>query len=150
MKKFIAVRSSYLFAVAIAIGLVILGIEIFKRQLPSHSVPPQFDLSEFTLPNFPVGEKKSLALGIHNTNSFPIRIVGIGGSCGPGGCVEATAFQALLMQPGEKKAVTIEFKAPMKPGPIEAMLVVYYSSMSLRSKDLFVKGNSVDQESRMK
>jgi hypothetical protein len=135
----------FFITVLVAISTAFLSVLNSTRSLKI-VMPPQFDLHEIVLTDFPVDFKKRFDLGIENPNSFAIRIEGIAGSCGPGGCVAPVDFQPLILDPGARKSIILEFKSPPQPRPIETMLIFYFSSETVHYKELLLTGNAVDQQ----
>ncbi|MCU0713442.1 MAG: hypothetical protein MUC43_15390 [Pirellula sp.] len=133
-----------------SLGIVILLIAIWTGQYQpiSTTIPLQFDESEFVQSDFPIREESMLALGIANPNPRSIRVLGIVGSCGKGGCVEAVDFHPFTVGSGGRETVKMEFKSPNEPGPIHVTLVVHYSldSNSVQSQPLVITGNAVDRQ----
>ncbi|MFN3192167.1 MAG: hypothetical protein ACE361_16765 [Aureliella sp.] len=108
------------------------------RQLPfqKQMTPPQMELSEVMLK---FGNKADFSVALQNRNPHPIRIVGIGGSCGLGGCIEPKNFQPCKVEAHGSKSITVALK-PNKPGRFEAELTIYYGVESVRSVSLVVEG----------
>lgn len=114
------------------------GATVSGRPLPSpkQTMPPQFELPEFTLQ---IGGKADFSLDLRNPNSYPIRIVGIAGSCGLGGCVESKDFQPFILEAGASKSISIALESK-KPGLLETVLTIYYARESVQSVKVMVKG----------
>lgn len=114
------------------------GAEVDGRVVPStkQMAPPQFELPEFTLQ---LGKKAEYSLSLRNPNSYPLRIVGIAGSCGLGGCVEPKEFQPCIMDAGASKSITVALTSK-KPGPLETALTIYYGTESVQSVKVLIKG----------
>ncbi len=124
--------------------LVLFAISTSRGLLGRPTLLPKFSPEMFELSDYPCGERSRHVFEITNTNSFPIRIVGIGGNCGPGGCVEPVDFRPFELAAKQRATVTVEFKSPMNPGPIEVSLTVHFSSDRVRSTEVHFSGNSVE------
>lgn len=131
-------------AFAIAIVSVLLATVICRSPLVRTTMTPEFNPKGYNLLDFPIREKSNLAIEIINPNSFKISIVGIGGTCGPGGCVEPVDFRPFELAAKQRATVTVEFKSPMNPGPIEVSLPVHFSSDRVRCTEIHFSGNSVE------
>ncbi len=114
------------------------GAKVDGRVVPStrQMAPPQFELPEFTLQ---LGNKADYSLNLRNPNSYPLRIVGIAGSCGLGGCVEPKEFHPCVMDAGASMSVAIALESK-KLGPLETALTIYYGTESVRSVKVLFKG----------
>jgi hypothetical protein len=139
-------RKIYLFALAIAIFVFVCLALLERPRRSTLLLQLKFDEQNLVITDFPINEKSNLVVGIQNPNSCDIRVVGIAGSCGLGGCAEPVDFESFILESGEQKSVTIEFKAPKLPGRIEVAMVVYYASDSVVSKEFLITGNAVDPE----
>jgi len=131
---------------SLGIVIVLIAIWIGQWQPSSTTIPLQFDESDFVQSDFPVREKSMLTLGIANPNSRTVRVLGIVGSCGQGGCVEAVDFHPFMVGSGGRETVKMEFKSPNEPGPIHVTLVVHYSLDSVQSHPMVITGNAVDRQ----
>ncbi len=134
------------------LGLVLAAIFVFASgligsKILTRSISLDVESSELTLSNFPFGEVRDLSFNVHNPSFFgAAQIVGIRGSCGRG-CVEEIAFQSFKLEPGESKRLTVQFKSPRTPGPIEVDFSLYFTSNNrTRGKKLCVRGNAVENE----
>lgn len=116
------------------------GATVSGRQSPSPNqmMPPKIELPEFTLK---IGDKADFTFDLQNPNSHPIRIVGIGGSCGLGGCVEPKDFEPFTVEAHGSKSIAITLESK-KPGPFETVLTIYYGTESVRSVKVMVKGSA--------
>jgi hypothetical protein len=114
------------------------GATVSGQQSPSPNkmMPPKIELPELTLK---IGEKAELTFDLQNPNSGPIKIVGIGGSCGLGGCVEPKDFQPFTVEAHGSKSIAITLESK-KAGPFETVLTIYYATESVRSVKVTVKG----------
>lgn len=115
------------------------GATVSGRQSPlsNQTMPPKIELPEFTLK---IDDKADFTFDLQNPNSHPIRIVGIGGSCGLGGCVEPKEFQPFTVEAHGNKSIAITLESK-KPGPLETVLTIYYGTESVRSVKVMVKGS---------
>lgn len=105
--------------------------------------------SELTLNNFPTGTETDLSFSIQNPSFFGvIEIVGIHGSCGQG-CVEEAGVQPFQLEPRQSKRLTVKFKSPQQPGPIDAEFFLYFTSFSrTRIQRVVVCGNAIENNNR--
>ncbi|XZE19236.1 hypothetical protein SH449x_004551 [Pirellulaceae bacterium SH449] len=135
-----------LFCGSLGIVIILIAIWIGQIQLVSKTLPLQFDQSDLVQLDFPILENSMIELGITNPNSRSIRVLGIVGSCGRSGCVEAVDFHPFVVGSGGCETVKLEFKSPYEPGPIDVSLFVHYSlGDSVRSHPLAITGNAVDR-----
>lgn len=122
---------------AILIGRTPLGRSTHSLQLKPEIVELQ---------DYPIGEKSIHMLEVINPNSFPIHIIGIGGSnCAPGGCVKPVDFRPIELGARQTATLAVEFSSHNKPGPIENSLPIYYSSDRVWSKEIRIVGKTVEK-----
>ena len=131
----------------VAAALFVFASGLVGSKMLTRSTTLEIDSSELTLSNFPFGQEKNLSFNVHNPSFFgAAQIVGLRGACGMG-CVEEVDFQPFQLKPGETKRLTVQFKSPREPGPIEAAFSLYYTSNNrTRCKELCVRGNAVENE----
>ena len=133
----------------VAAALFVFACGLVGSTILTRSTSLDIQSSELTLCNFPFGEVRDLSFNIRNPSFFgAAQIVGIRGSCGLG-CVEEEAFEPFKLEPGESKKLTVQFRSPKQPGPIEAAFSLFYTSNNrTRCKELWVRGNAVENENR--
>ena len=134
---------------SVVVAIVVFASGLIGSKILTRSTSLDVESSELTLSNFPIGQVRDLSFNVHNPSFFgAAQIVGVGGSCSLG-CVEETAFQSFKLEPGESKRLTVQFKSPRTPGPIEVDFSLYYTSNNrTRRKELCVRGNAVENENR--
>ena len=133
----------------VAAALFVFACGLIGSKLLTRSTSLEINSSELTLNNFPFGEVRDLSFNVHNPSFFgAAQIIGIRGACGLG-CIEEVEFQPFKLEPGETKRMTVLFKSPRQPGPIEAAFTLYYTSNNrTRRQELCVRGNAIENEDR--
>ncbi|MEI8212853.1 MAG: hypothetical protein WCI02_11945 [Planctomycetota bacterium] len=149
LTQFEKYRTSWLSVWTIT-GVLLIAISALLSEGWYRNGDLDFDATGLTVSDLPVGDKSEIALVVSNPNRFPIRIVGMSGSCGPKGCVEAAEFKPGEVKAGEKKKMMLQIKSPRQVGPIEATLTVYYVSSGLRQREFVLTGNATVPEDGLK
>ena len=131
----------------VAAALFVIACGLIGSSILTRSTSLEIQSSELTLSDFPFGEDRMVSFGVNNPSFFgEAQIVGIRGACGLG-CVEDVDFQPFQLKCGETKKMTVLFKSPKQPGPIEAAFSLYYTSSNrTRCKELYFRGNAVENE----
>lgn len=131
----------------IAAALFIFACGLIGSTILTRSTSLEIASSELTLSDFPFGEDRIVSFSVHNPSFFGVtQVVGIRGACGLG-CVEDVDFEPFQLKSGETKKMTVLFKSPKQPGPIEAAFSLYYTSSNrTRCKELCIRGNAVENE----
>ena len=142
-------RFAYRSVVVVVAALFVLACGLIGPSILTRSTTLAVESSELTLTNFPIGEEKILSFSVRNRSFFgAAQIVGIRGACGQG-CVEEIDFQPFQLKPGESKRLSVLFKSPRQPGPIEVAFTLYFTSSNrTRILGLCVTGNAMEGESR--
>ena len=124
----------------VAAALFIFACGLIGSTILTRSTSLEIESSELTLSDFPFGEDRMVSFGVHNPSFFGVtQVVGIRGACGLG-CVEDVDFEPFQLKSGETKKMTVLFKSPKQPGPIEAAFSLYYTSSNrTRCKELCIR-----------
>ena len=131
----------------VATALIVVACGLIGSKILTRTTTLEFESSEFTLNNFPFGEERKLSFSVHNPSFFgAAQVVGIRGACGLG-CVAEVDFEPFQLKSGETRKMTVLFRSPREPGPIEAAFSLYYTSSNrTRCKELCVRGNAIENE----
>ena len=134
---------------SVVVALFVFACGLIGSKILTRSTSLEIDSSELIVSNFPIGEVRDLSFNVRNPSFFgAAQIVGIRGGCSLG-CVEEIAFQSFKLEPGESKRLTVQFKSPRTPGPIEVAFSLYYTSNNrTRRQELCVRGNAIENEDR--
>lgn len=125
-------------------GVIIFGGTLIVRHSPTQSTCLEFDAEQLGTLSVPVGSEQQVSFVVSNPCNHPVRIVGIGATCGMNGCIERFDPVTCTLDAGEKRAISAVFKSPREPGPIDLEFTVHYASDKTQQHSVVVQGTAFD------
>jgi len=96
--------------------------------------------SVFRVGLIPAGQVRTLSVRASNTTGREIRILGLGGYCGPNGCVEGEDRYPLVVGPRRSRELTIRFRGPGESGQSFELTAELYSGVG--TGEIVITGRS--------